>query len=191
MDVTEEKIINAAKLLFLRHGYTRTTTSAVSDHAGLNKSLIHYYFRTKKALYLKIIRMVVNNELIPILERIKKSDSLEAQLRYLYQLREILSYQYPQLPLILLNREDPGHKELFTAIRDNSISLNSFRKHIIEQSLTLPVDKSETGFFLLSVLLTFLFTNLFKDAMNAWLNHSDSEYEKLLEQFYQKLFKKE
>ncbi|MFW6103595.1 MAG: TetR/AcrR family transcriptional regulator, partial [Bacteroidota bacterium] len=51
MDATEEKILETAKKPFLRHGYAGTTTGAVSARAGMNKSLIHYYFRTKKDLY--------------------------------------------------------------------------------------------------------------------------------------------
>jgi len=97
MDATEEKILENAKLLFLRHGYAGTTTEAVSVRAGLNKSLIHYYFRTKNGLYRRVIRMVSEEELIPVLEGLNADDSLEDSLKFLHYIRGVLSEKYPRL----------------------------------------------------------------------------------------------
>ncbi|MBN1462903.1 MAG: TetR/AcrR family transcriptional regulator [Paludibacteraceae bacterium] len=48
---TENKIIHAAKSVFLFYGYHGATLQQVADLAGVHKSAIHYYFRSKERLY--------------------------------------------------------------------------------------------------------------------------------------------
>lgn len=48
---TEESILNAAKLVFHRKGYEGTRMQEIADEAGINKSLLHYYFRNKENLF--------------------------------------------------------------------------------------------------------------------------------------------
>ncbi len=47
---TKARILAAAHEVFLEHGTARATTQAIADRAGVNKALIHYYFRTKQTL---------------------------------------------------------------------------------------------------------------------------------------------
>lgn len=47
----EEKIYNAAKHAFLKHGYHGTTIEQIARYAGSGKAMIHYYFRSKEELF--------------------------------------------------------------------------------------------------------------------------------------------
>ena len=48
---TEEKILEAAKTIFHRKGFEGARMQEIADEAGINKSLLHYYFRTKDRLF--------------------------------------------------------------------------------------------------------------------------------------------
>ncbi|OQP40756.1 hypothetical protein A4H97_14140 [Niastella yeongjuensis] len=48
---TEEKIKEAAQRVFIRKGFAATTTREISDEAGINYALLHYYFRSKEKLF--------------------------------------------------------------------------------------------------------------------------------------------
>jgi AcrR family transcriptional regulator len=60
---TEDKIFNAATLVFEEKGMDGARMQDIADKAGINKALLHYYFRTKdrlfevvfQKLYLKVI----------------------------------------------------------------------------------------------------------------------------------------
>ncbi len=188
MDATEGKILETAKKLFLRHGYAETTTEAVSVRAGLNKSLIHYYFRRKIDLYREVIRKVAEEELIPVLQGLNADDSLEDSLKLLHHIRGVFSEKYPRLPLILMDREDPGHDIMLEAFRENDFTLKPFERHIADRTFNSSFKQSEAGVILVAVLSISLFPDLFKDVMRVWMNLSDGEYERLLKRFYQKLF---
>lgn len=48
---TEEKIKNAARIVFQRKGYAATRTRDIAEEAGINLALLNYYFRSKEKLF--------------------------------------------------------------------------------------------------------------------------------------------
>ncbi|MDD3043842.1 MAG: TetR/AcrR family transcriptional regulator [Candidatus Delongbacteria bacterium] len=48
---TEEKIITAANDVFEKKGYDGAKMQEIADKAGINKALLHYYFRSKDKLF--------------------------------------------------------------------------------------------------------------------------------------------
>ena len=48
---TEEKIMNAAREVFTQKGFAATRMQEIADVAGINKGLLHYYFRSKNKLF--------------------------------------------------------------------------------------------------------------------------------------------
>lgn len=65
---TEVKIFVAACNVFLHYGFHGTKTQQIALEACVNKSLIHYYFRSKENLYLKVVEYlfhrVLNEQII-------------------------------------------------------------------------------------------------------------------------------
>jgi TetR/AcrR family transcriptional regulator len=48
---TEQKIMEAAKTVFHLKGYEGARMQEIADEAGINKALLHYYFRSKVNLF--------------------------------------------------------------------------------------------------------------------------------------------
>src|SRR3989339_606529 len=48
---SEEAILNAAQIVFLRRGFYGTRMQEIADEAGINKALLHYYFRSKDKIF--------------------------------------------------------------------------------------------------------------------------------------------
>jgi AcrR family transcriptional regulator len=48
---TESRILEAAKKVFIAYGLDGTSMQRIADEAGINKSLLHYYFRNKEKLF--------------------------------------------------------------------------------------------------------------------------------------------
>ena len=51
---TEQKILEAARLTFHKKGFNGSRMQEIADLAGINKSLLHYYFRNKELLFEKV-----------------------------------------------------------------------------------------------------------------------------------------
>jgi AcrR family transcriptional regulator len=52
----EERILAAATEAFAAHGYFGARTQTIADAAGVNKAMLHYYFRSKENLYGHVIK---------------------------------------------------------------------------------------------------------------------------------------
>jgi len=53
---TEQAILEAAEKIFFQKGYTGARTTEIAEAAGVNHALLHYYFRTKEALFERIFQ---------------------------------------------------------------------------------------------------------------------------------------
>ncbi|MCK5169531.1 MAG: helix-turn-helix transcriptional regulator, partial [Bacteroidales bacterium] len=54
---TEQKIMDAAKEVFQQKGMTGARMQEIADKAGINKALLHYYYRTKEKLFEKVFEI--------------------------------------------------------------------------------------------------------------------------------------
>lgn len=115
---TEEKILDAARKVFIRKGMDGARMQDIADEAGINKALLHYYFRTKDKLF-EVIFKETAGKLFPKFELILNSD-----ISYFDKLRKIVeSYmdminENPYMPLFVLNEMN----------RNNNIDMHEFFK---------------------------------------------------------------
>jgi TetR/AcrR family transcriptional regulator len=69
----EEKILTAAISVFLRNGKSGTRMQAIADEAGVNKALLHYYFRSKQNLYRAVVKKVVEKFILSLIQNLDMS----------------------------------------------------------------------------------------------------------------------
>ena len=55
----EARLLQAAETVFAERGYSGATTAAIASAARLPKANLHYYFRTKEALYRAVLANVL------------------------------------------------------------------------------------------------------------------------------------
>ncbi len=70
---TKEKILNSAIKVFIENGYSGARMRDIADEAGINKGLLHYYFKSKNALFAEVIKTSAQ-DFFPKLSRILHSD---------------------------------------------------------------------------------------------------------------------
>jgi len=68
---TEKRILEAAREVFLKKGRDGARMQEIADLAGINKALLHYYFRSKD----KLFRMIFRQEIFLMLDNIFSSIS--------------------------------------------------------------------------------------------------------------------
>jgi AcrR family transcriptional regulator len=67
-DATRAQILDAAREMLRQEGYAATTMRAVADHAGVQLSLVHYHFGSKRQLLVAVLE----HENARLLERQQK-----------------------------------------------------------------------------------------------------------------------
>lgn len=68
---TENKIIEAAKQVFIEKGLEGTKMSDIAERAGISRTALNYYYRTKENLFYAIIEQIFNI-LLPKIENLSQ-----------------------------------------------------------------------------------------------------------------------
>jgi AcrR family transcriptional regulator len=63
---TEQRLVDAAARLFLRHGYVATTLSAVAQEAGVAERTVYLRFATKAALFKRTVDVALVGDTEPV-----------------------------------------------------------------------------------------------------------------------------
>jgi AcrR family transcriptional regulator len=74
---TEQKILRAATEIFLEKGHDGARMQEIADKAGINKSLLHYYFRSKQKLFRTIFKTELQSMLASIFGLLSPTDNFE------------------------------------------------------------------------------------------------------------------
>lgn len=75
------EILDAARRVFARHGFTRGVVDAIAKEAGLAKGTIYLYFGSKKEIYKAVLQSDMEALKKRNLERIDAAASLKEKLR--------------------------------------------------------------------------------------------------------------
>ena len=59
---TEEKIFEAATDVFVEKGMDGARMQDIANHAGINKALLHYYYRTKDHLFNAVFEKIAGED---------------------------------------------------------------------------------------------------------------------------------
>ena len=74
-DNTEQRILRAAVEVFLQHGKDGARMQAIAERAGVNKALLHYYFRSKDRLYFRVLSDMFQEAVESVLSSIPREGS--------------------------------------------------------------------------------------------------------------------
>lgn len=80
-DSTEQRIFDAAHEVFTQKGMDGAKMQEIADRAGINKALLHYYYRSKEKLYEAVAKAVLGRA-VPAVRQVIESDlPLEEKIR--------------------------------------------------------------------------------------------------------------
>src|SRR6478672_8925324 len=80
-DAAEQRILDAAHKVFIRRGTAGARMQEIADEAGVNKALLHYYFRNKSRLADAIFQRVAGGIFARVIEVARSDAQLEDKVR--------------------------------------------------------------------------------------------------------------
>jgi AcrR family transcriptional regulator len=110
-DSTEDKILEAAKNVFVAKGMEGARMQEIADAAGINKALLHYYFRSKERLFEAIFSEIIKFA-FPKITRIAQSEEpIISKIEQVIDAYVDLLIKHPFIPGFImkeLNRDPSG-----------------------------------------------------------------------------------
>lgn len=134
---TERRILDAARIVFVRRGTAGARMQEIAEEAGVNQALLHYYFRTKERLAAMVFREAASRLLPAVLGVFGSDAPLEKKVEQFVHLYIDTVRQSPFLPGYVLS-EMHHHPERLTAMLDSagvqpSRIVAAFRERLGEQ----------------------------------------------------------
>jgi TetR/AcrR family transcriptional regulator len=128
---TEQRILDAAHAVFVRRGTAGARMQEIAEEAGVNKALLHYYFRSKERLAEATFLRAARGLLPPVLQLLASDASIEDKVRGVVRLEHERLSQAPYLPGYILSelRHNPDRAlQLVTAL---GVQPDQVREHVL------------------------------------------------------------
>jgi TetR/AcrR family transcriptional regulator len=144
--LTEEKIFEAATVVFEEEGLSGARMQNIADRAGINKALLHYYFRTKDHLFEAVFTKLAQKMFMKFSPIFEKNLSLEDKIRFFFKEHISFMQQNPKLPGFIINEinhnpyriqkllRNIDFKKLWSVIQEQH-SHELFKYNITEENL--------------------------------------------------------
>ncbi|MDH6358112.1 TetR/AcrR family transcriptional regulator [Parabacteroides sp. PF5-9] len=107
----ESRIIEAAKKVFVRQGFVRTTMSDIAQEIGIGRTALHYYFRTKEVLFDAIFGQLLDHLLPNIKKVMDQEGTMLDKMPLIIQEYTSVLYDNMLLPIFVVSEvnRDPEH----------------------------------------------------------------------------------
>jgi AcrR family transcriptional regulator len=100
---TEQRILDSAHAVFLRRGTAGARMQEIADEAGVNKALLHYYFRNKNRLAEAVFQRVALRLLPPVLAVLGSDAEVEDKVARVVAIELEQLVQSPFVPAYLIS----------------------------------------------------------------------------------------
>jgi AcrR family transcriptional regulator len=126
---TEERILAAAKKVFHAKGYDGARMQEIADEAGINKSLVHYYFRSKDNIFQAVFQDAFSKLLSKLNEIFSSDLPIEEKIEIFVGYYVTFLSQNSYLPLFILNGLYKQPDQIKSMLEKNHV----FPERLLEQ----------------------------------------------------------
>ncbi len=150
----EYKILEAANTVFLKYGVDNSTMGQIAEEAGISRTSLNYYFRSKKNLLQKVI-INLENKIFPTLFQLINDDRMPLIDKIELFVDEYIDLiiKYPMVPTFMASELLREPNWIFEFIRQNNLDF---------EKLSLQIDQETAQ----GKLIPFKFENLFVNVIS-------------------------
>ena len=169
---TEEKILEAAKEVFMKYGLYGARMQDIADTAKINKALLHYYFRNKEKLFDKVFEGALSSYFEAM--DVFLFNSLPIKMRLLNYVDNLIDFyaEYPQMSMFIIkeigNNPDLFRKKIQVAKKNKTMK---FAQVLEEGMKSGEIKKTDTALFLINLQslcsFPFLASAIFKHSLKS------------------------
>ena len=172
---TEQKIVTSAEKLFYQKGKAGTSMQDIADDAGINRTLLNYYFRSKDQLFEAVFRKAMGR-FVPGLASMLHSDMRFRD--YIPRLVETIidtMLEHPQIPIFVLQELSSNPARMPQIMREMGIDPHAGFKKFEQDQVTGIFGRLDVRQFFMNVLSLCIFPFAARPVVIEFLYNGDQE----------------
>jgi AcrR family transcriptional regulator len=177
--ITEEKIFLAATEVFAEKGMTGARMQDIADRAGINKSLLHYYYRSKDKLFKAVFDKLAETMFRKFSSILAKEIPFEEKIAYFFSEHISFLQKNPNLPLFIITEvaRDPE-------LLNKYISSVNFQTigETVKPDLNPGITEKEIAHLMVTIVSMSVFPVLARPIVEAILAPQGIDYDTFLEE---------
>ncbi|PZX58087.1 TetR/AcrR family transcriptional regulator [Algoriphagus chordae] len=181
---TEEKIKNAARIIFQQKGYAATRTRDIAEEAGINLALLNYYFRSKERLF----DLIMTESLQGFFQSLRSvfddpSTSFEEKIELIPENYIDRLTENPNIPIFILSELRNNPEELIKKTGAKKAFLNSiFIQQLQEEIEAKRVKPIKPLHFMMNMLGMTVFPFVANPMIKGLGDIDQAEFEELMQE---------
>lgn len=181
-ETTEQQILDAAKSIFQIKGLDGARMQEIADEAGINKAMLHYYYRSKQLLFEAVFKQAFSL-LAPQLNIILNDDSsIEDKIKNFTFNYTSFMMDHPYLPNFII-QELNRNQDFILKLKENTgfPNLKKFKIKVdseINQGIIKPIDADQ---LFVNIIALNIFPFLGKPLVKAFTDKDEKLYKEFLE----------
>lgn len=180
---TEEKILNSAKKIFQKKGMDGARMQEIADEAGINKALLHYYYRSKQLLFDAVFYRAFSL-LVPQLSKVLNDDTeLEQKIRNFTASHIGFILKHPYLPNFIFQELNRNPRFLQKLKAKNSLpDISNFREQVQQEVEKGNIRAISAEELFMNILSLNAFPFVSRPLLQTFLDVDDEHFRKLMEE---------
>jgi AcrR family transcriptional regulator len=180
---TQQKILEAARKVFLEKGMAGARMQDIADEAGINKALLHYYFTSKDMLFEQIFYNT-SQTFVPHINEIIESDApLFEKIEHICEDYISMLMRNPYMPLFLINEVNKQSGDFLKRMwGKQKPNLSTFIQQVqaeVKKGTIRPIHPAQLYMNIMSMCV---FPFLGKPMMQFMTKVTDKEFMQLMEE---------
>lgn len=172
---TEQAILEAAKVVFIKKGMEGARMQEIADEAGINKALLHYYFRSKDKLFNAVFKESFF-KLFPNLVDLLKSDiTLFDKIRLFVETYIDIINANPLLPSFIIHELGRNPKAVAEMIKSSGIKPVYFVNQVREEIEKGTIEPVQPIHLIVNMLAMCIFPFVAKPILQEVIFHQDQQ----------------
>ncbi len=179
---TEQRILEAARKVFIDHGFNGARMQQIADEAGINKALLHYYFRSKEKLFDVIFTDLLGRFQIAFFSILASERPLVEKIRMMVEEDIDLLTAHPEMPLFIISEVARNPEHVARRAGDAGISglFREFSRQVKEGIANGDIREVDPVDLLINILALNRFPFIGKPMIQAVIGISDDRFRKLM-----------
>lgn len=180
---TEESILTTARAHFVQYGYAGTRMQAIADDAGINKAMLHYYFRSKKDLYNTIVDDVLDTIFPRIASAIESTDNFWSSVEQLINTYIDTLLDHPEIPVFIMAELSHQRDDFIQKLWVRAAPIDAIKEFMMrfqkesEQGRLRPVSPQQ---LLLSLIGMLVFPFMTKPVFQSMMHMEEGSFRQLM-----------